>query len=201
MSSNAPPRTSLPPFATRESHVIDEVTGRDLIARLRAGEMAALDLVLARYWSPLVAYLASVLHSRDAAEDIAQETFCRLWDRRTQLRVDGSLRGFLYQVAHNLAVSEQRRLRTRARSADLIRAQTPVIDDALEPPDDSLDAALDRAIHELPERRRQVLILRSVHGLSYKEIARALGIAPQTVGNQFSAALATLRRALSPFLT
>ena len=200
MSSNAPPRTSLPPLATSDTHVIDEVTGRDLIARLKAGEVAALDLVLARYWSPLVAYLVGVLHSRDAAEDVAQETFCRLWERRTQLRIDGSLRGFLYQVAHNLAVSEQRRLRTRTRSARLIRAETPVADEAHDVPDEALDAALDRAIRELPERRRQVLVLRSVHGLSYKEIARALGIAPQTVANQFSAALETLRRALSHFL-
>lgn len=201
MSSNAPLRTSLLPLATSDAHVIDEVTGRDLIARLKAGEMAALDFVLARYWSPLVAYLVGVLHSRDSAEDVAQETFCRLWDRRAHLNIDGSLRGFLYHVAHNLAVSEQRRLRTRARSADLIRAETRVTDEAYEVPDDALDAALDRAIRALPERRRQVLVLRSVHGLSYKEIARALGIAPQTVGNQFSAALATLRRALSSFMT
>jgi RNA polymerase sigma factor (sigma-70 family) len=62
--------------------------------------------------------------------------------------------------------------------------------------DDGAYLVLKQAVSELPVRRREILLLHSVNGLSYKEIAELLGIAPQTVANQFSAALATLRQAL-----
>ena len=174
--------------------------GRELLDRLTRGDVAALEIVIARYWAALNVYLASLLGSRDAAEDVAQETFFRLWERRDRLRLEGSLRGFLYQVAHNLAISEQRRVRARARSIASIRAEQPRFAEPVDAGSDALDASLARAIDELPPRRREILLLRSVHRLSYKEIATALGIAPQTVANQFSAALFDLRRALSQLL-
>jgi RNA polymerase sigma-70 factor (ECF subfamily) len=178
----------------------DAVADRDLLDRLSRNDVAALDIVLARYWPSLVTYLAALVGSRDAAEDVAQETFYRLWERRDRLRVDGSLRGFLYQVAHNLTITEQRRVRARTRSLEAVRAEAPRFTAPVEVGEDALAASLESAISDLPARRREILILRSVHGLSYKEIARALGIAPQTVGNQFSAALASLRRTLGHLL-
>ena len=187
--------------ATTGEATAGEATAGELLKRLSRGEVAALDAALGQYWAPLVGYLVGVLGSRDAAEDIAQETFWRLWQRRDRLRADGSLRGFLYQVAHNLAMSEQRRARTRTRALGVMQTEQPaaaLVTDVTA--DEPLDAALDRAIRGLPTRRREVLLLRSVHGLSYKEIARTLGIAPQTVANQFSAALATLRETLRHLL-
>ena len=178
----------------------DVVADGDLLDRLAHGDVGALDIVLARYWPSMVSYLAGLLGARDAAEDVAQETFYRLWERRDRLRADGSLRGFLYQVAHNLAITEQRRVRARTRSLEAVRAEAPRFTVPAETADDALAASLERAIGALPARRREILILRSVHGLSYKEIAHALGIAPQTVGNQFSAALATLRQTLGHLL-
>jgi RNA polymerase sigma-70 factor (ECF subfamily) len=61
---------------------------------------------------------------------------------------------------------------------------------------DGLSGELKRAIRSLPERRREIVVLHCIHGLTYKEIARLLGIAPQTVANQFSSALDDLRRGL-----
>lgn len=175
-------------------------TGQDLLDRLARGDVVALDLVLERYWAPLVTYVARLLDSRDAAEDVAQETFYRLWERRDSLRADGSVGGFLFKVAHNLAIGEQRKDRARARSMDAIRDDASTAT-TLDFGDPLLDDALNRAIRDLPDRRREILLLRSVHGLSYKEIARTLGIAPQTVANQLSATLSTLRRALAHLLT
>ena len=203
MSVKEPPpisradREAPPPSAVACDNAVED---RDLLDRLSRDDVAALDIVLARYWPSLVTYLATLLGARDAAEDVAQETFYRLWERRDRLRADGSLRGFLYQVAHNLAITEQRRVRARTRSLEAVRAEAPRFTGPVELGDDALAASLERAIGELPARRREILILRSVHGLSYKEIACALGIAPQTVGNQFSAALASLRRTLGHLL-
>jgi RNA polymerase sigma-70 factor (ECF subfamily) len=56
---------------------------------------------------------------------------------------------------------------------------------------------VESAITALPERRREIFVLSRYHGLSYREIAEVLEISPQTVANQLSAALATLRESLA----
>ncbi len=161
-----------------------------MLDRLIQGDVATLDATLARFWSPLLRYLIGLLDSREAAEDIAQETFFRLWQRRATLNAEGSLRGFIYSVARNLAISELRRARVIERAASAMSQDEPAFA-YIELKEDHPE--LGRAINALPERRREIVLLHAVHGLSCKEIATLLGIAPQTVANQFSSALASLR--------
>jgi RNA polymerase sigma-70 factor (ECF subfamily) len=136
-----------------------------------------------------------LLKSREAAEDVAQDAFCRLWERRAQLRSDGSLRGFLYHVARNMAISAHRSENVRQRALTALMMEPPTFAH-IEMQYDGLSGELKRAIRSLPERRREIVVLHCIHGLTYKEIARLLGIAPQTVANQFSSALDDLRRGL-----
>jgi RNA polymerase sigma-70 factor, ECF subfamily len=178
-----------------------EPTDAELVARLRRDDTTALDLVLSRHWPPLVAYLVRLLGTTDGAEDIAQQSFCRLWDRRATWREDGSLRGLIYRIARNLAVSDRRHHDVEAQSAielaDAVR-NNPTPLQLLE--DKQLRLELERAIAELPVRRREVFVLRCIHDLSYKEIAEVMGTSTQTVANQLSHALATLRVSLDHLL-
>lgn len=173
-----------------------EHADREILRRLARHEIAALDEAFARYWALVLSYVIRIVKTREAAEDIAQQAFYRLWERRATLRSDGSLRGFLYQVARNLAISHRRsdRVRERTATAHLLEQPTSV---SIELEYDGLSGELQRALRALPERRREILLLHTVDGLSYKEVARLLGIAPQTVANQFSAALNDLRRLLA----
>lgn len=179
-----------------------DATDAELLQGLRDDDVAALDALLRRYWSPIVAYAARMVDRPDDAEDIAQRTFQRLWERRASWRSKGSVRGLLYRMAHNLAVSARRseQARGRADAASAERAGEPVT-----PLDDlenvELRDALSEAVQALPPRRREVFVLRCVHELSYKEIARIMGISPQTVANQLSHALSSLRTTLAGRLT
>lgn len=173
----------------------------DLVEWMKRGDSAALDAVLRRYWSQLVVYLIRLTGSREAAEDIAQRTFFQLWDRRAQWEPDGSLRGLVYRIARNFAISERRRFLAESRSVAAlselgVRSSTPL--ELLE--NQQLRLELGRAIQALPDRRRETFILRCLHDLSYKEIAQVMDTSPQTVANQLSAALATLRRVLGHLL-
>ncbi len=188
---------ALAPSRQKSAAVSDEV----LLARLAEDDAGALELILSRHWPLVVGYLSRMTGAVDAAEDLAQRTFCRLWARRAAWRPDGSLRALLCRVARNLAVSEHRRRASRERSeAAFLELSAPGETAADHAARYELRVALERAIDRLPERRREIVVLRCVHGLSYREISDVMGIAEQTVANQLSRALRTLRTTLGDAL-
>jgi RNA polymerase sigma-70 factor (ECF subfamily) len=172
-----------------------------LLLRIRADDASALDLLLERYWPQVYRYALRRTGSADAAADLAQDVFCRVWERRAAWRPEGSVRGLLFRLARNTAVSHHRRRFARERAAGVfahLHGGVTVSPLASDSPD--LRATLDRAIAALPARRREVFRLRMVDDLSYDEIADAMGTSRQTVANQLSRALATLRQRLAHLL-
>jgi len=175
-----------------------QLSDDDLLSRLKRDDARALELVLARYWTLVVDYVDRLTRSRDAAEDVAQRTFCQLWDRRAQWGEAGSLRALLCRIARNYAVSEHRRQLADERSASSfleLHATPATAHDGVDSA--HLRALIDSEIARLPDRRREILVLRCYHDLSYKEIAEVMNIAEQTVANQLSKGMASLRAALA----
>lgn len=189
--------TALHPSPRAVHRESDQPSDANLLARLAADDVPALDALLARYWSPLTMFIARMTGSPEAAEDAVQETFCRLWERRRTWRVDGSVSGLLFRLARNIAISEHRHLQAEDRATGIALEDAPRHHDLPELPDDELRAAIEVAIAALPPRRREVFLLRVVHDLSYKEIGAIMGTSTQTVANQLSHALAELRKQLA----
>ena len=171
--------------------------------RIHSGDPSALELVLERYWSPLVSYADRLLSDRDAAEDVVQETMLRLWNLRTEWTPSQQLQGFLYRIARNLALNEKSKKEVRRdwvrRSDGETRPRPPTPLELTERAE--LREVLDEAVEALPARRREVFILARYHGHSYRQIAEIMDISPQTVANQMSAALDELRDRLRPQLS
>ena len=166
---------------------------------IQRGDTQALACVLERYWASVTRYASRVLESRDAGEDVAQEVFVRLWERREAWKAEGSLRALLFRLARNLAVDELRRRAAQCRAAERTsRRPTPRTPQAVAEQEE-IGAAVARALETLPERRREVFVLVRYHGLSYRDAAQVLGLSPQTVANHLSLALADLRTALAPY--
>jgi RNA polymerase sigma factor (sigma-70 family) len=188
--------------ASSSSRPLRQRSDEELLSQLRRDDTRALELVLSRYWTLVVDYIARLTRSEDAAEDIAQRAFCQLWDRRAQWGAAGSLRALLCRIARNYAVSEHRRQLAHERSvATFFELHVAAPAPAHEGNDaEDLRSLIDREIARLPARRREILVLRCYHDLSYKEIADVMDIAEQTVANQLSKGLATLRRSLGPIL-
>lgn len=170
---------------------------RELLRRLQEDDAAALEEALASYWTPLLEYVLRIVGSVDGAEDVVQEAFIELWSRRRSCHT--SVRAYLYRSARNMALNKRRGREVRSRLAVRVlrdgkekRPPTPeeVFDGRV------LEEAMAEALANLPERRREVFQLVRYHGMSYREVAEVMEISTQTVANQMSAALATLRRAL-----
>ena len=179
-------------------------TDTELMEQIRAGDSAALRLLMERYWANLVAYGRTLLGDSDEAEDVVQEAFVRVWRHRLVWVASGSVSGYLYRITRNLAFNRDRDNQARRRRSagealsDLHVQRPPTPEDELATTIAFNEVAL--AIEQLPPRRREIFVLSRFHALTYSEIAQAMGISEQTVANQMSSALADLRASLSKLI-
>lgn len=170
--------------------------------RIQAGEQPALDEALSLHWSALHRYAARLLNCDDAAEDAVQMAYVRLWERRGTWEPASSLTALLYRITRNLVLNEKRRRAVRTRWWKRLSGggrTAPGLTPAEAAEASELRDAISDAIAALPERRREVFVLARYHGLSYREIADAMELSPQTVANQMSSALSQLRTVLRPY--
>ena len=169
-----------------------------LMGLIRQNDALALHELMRRFWRPIIGRVNRILHDPDAAADVAQQTFIHLWQRRMEWRRSGAVSAYIFRIARNGALNERRARLARQRVADrrarLASFSPPTPLQSLE--EHELRDALADALAHLPARRKQVYVLARSRDLSYVEISEVMGISPQTVANQMSAAIATLRRDL-----
>jgi RNA polymerase sigma-70 factor (ECF subfamily) len=172
------------------------------MAGIQSGANSALQALIDRYWQPLVGYASRFLDSKDAAEDIAQDAFVRLWERRLAFDLTGSVRCYLYRTVRNRICDEQRKTRVRTRWLTLSPDPefSPSSDPAQIVEAKELRRIVERKISSLPTRRREVFILAHLHDLTYHQVAEVMGISAQTVANHVSTALTQLRGELAAYL-
>src|SRR5262249_17518467 len=145
-----------------------DASDRGLLNRIRVGDPSALQALMDEYWQPLIRYAERVVGDRDAAEDLVQHSFIRLWDRRREWQPAASARVLLYTIVRNNALNQRKSERTRTRLLHFGRAPRPSRPST---PSELLAAqevsrAVADAIDELPPRRREVLLLSRYHELS-----------------------------------
>jgi RNA polymerase sigma-70 factor (ECF subfamily) len=171
--------------------------------RLRAGDARAFEELVVRYQHRVFGVALRMMGNAAEAEEIAQEAFLRAHRALAEFRGDARLSTWLYAITSRLCLSRlasgERRLSRHGEEA-LLRlphaAGGP--DAALE--QSELEAALHRAIAELPDERRIVVVLRDLEGLSYDDIAAALGLEPGTVRSRLHRARMDLKDKMERFL-
>jgi RNA polymerase sigma-70 factor (ECF subfamily) len=171
-----------------------------LVARLRAGDSGAFDLVHAVFHARLVTFLARLSRRRDVAEDLVEETWLRLVRQAARLRPDTRLGPWLFTVARNLYVSYCRsRLLEQSHAADLLGlwpGGTPGSSPFEETAATEFERRLEAALASLPASSREVLLLVAVEGLRPAEAAEVCGITPEALRQRLSRARGQLARRL-----
>jgi RNA polymerase sigma-70 factor, ECF subfamily len=147
--------------------------------------------VYRRLEKPLYNVVYRVIWDSAESQDVVQETFLRCWHRKDDIRADG-FKALLFRTALNLASNRRR----RARLWRVVGVE--VLDEVA---DESISAhvfskPMRDALDSLPTTWRDVLLLTELAGMTYPEIAAALGIAEGTVGSRRTRALALLRERL-----
>jgi len=171
--------------------------------RLRAGDAPAFEELVMTYQHRVFGVALRMLGNAAEAEEVAQEAFVRAHRALGAFRGDAKLSTWLYAITSRLCLnrlaSGERRLVRQGEDALLRLSDAgPRPDAALERRE--LEAALGRAIGELPEDRRIVVVLRDLEGLSYEEIAEVLELPLGTVRSRLHRARADLKEKLERFV-
>ena len=174
-------------------------TATDLVERLRAGDVRALEELFRQQYEPLCRFAERYLRDRAASEDLVQDLFAALWARRTRLDLRGSLRGYLFASVRNRALNVRKHLLVEHDwERDEAAPEVRVLHPTPRRPDELLDereraARVRAAVAQLPERCRLVMQLRWQEQLGYSEIASILGISVKGVEIQLARGLRALR--------
>lgn len=156
-----------------------ETSDRDLVEQTRRGKLEAYGELVSRYQSAVYSVCYRMLSIREDAEDLAQETFMRAFQRLETFDAERPFGPWIRRVAANLSLNHLQRKRVVQFELDEERDQAPLA--VPETPEDRLEGkqaalAVRAAIAELPPHYRAVIELRHYQDLSYAEIAEVLGL-------------------------
>lgn len=172
----------------------------ELMQRTAAGDRDAFTVLVDRHKDGLVSYLARLTGCRDHAEDLAQESFLRLYQRAARYDDRGHFKAFLYRIATNLVRSEARRERRFRLLAPFLPAQeTQRPEAAHRVLREEAQRKLSEAVTRLPLDYRVPLVLHEIEGWPYHEIAEQLRCRVGTIKSRIHRARKRLKEQLAPY--
>src|SRR4051812_29596587 len=182
---------------TTEAHA-DSATEAQVaaaIARCAAGERAALRVIYDIEAPRMIGVARRMLRRQDLAEEAVQDTFMRLWrSARTFDPARGAARSWLYAILRNCALTILRDEGRFTADEDIAEEAAPMTENALARlPENS---ALRRCLERLDAKRRAVVVLAYVHGLSHGELAGKLGVPLGTVKSWVRRSLISLQECM-----
>jgi RNA polymerase sigma-70 factor, ECF subfamily len=174
-----------------------------LITQLQEGDIQAYEIVYKNYFKRLLSYAFTILQSEEKAEEIVQNVFVKLWEKKESIDIQTSLKSYLYKSVYNGSLNELKKEKVAYKYEQY---QTNVLETS-RPSEPSavmhykeLERKLKVAIDALPEQCRTVFQMSRFEDLKYREIANELNISPKTVEQHMSKALKELRIQLADFL-
>lgn len=176
-----------------------EVTDSELMTRVCGGDGDAFESIVDRYKDPLINYLTHILRSHDQAEEVAQESFVRLFRNAERYRELEKIGPYLFRIATNHAISDMR----RRKRWNLLVPRFAAGQARHAPPADAglLTGETQRKVAEalaaLPLMFRAPLALYEIEEWSYEDIAQALGCRLGTVKSRIARARGLMRRQLA----
>lgn len=183
--------------ATLGTPDVSDASDDDALMRaVASGDAGAYRALAERYLAPIVRYASRLLSDPHEAEDVAQETFLRLWQKAASYEPRGHQPStWLFRIAHNQCVDRLRQRRPIASESpdQSVAADRPSGELAKK----ELSVAVQAALAALPERQRAALALIHDQGMSQAEAAEVLGCGVEAVESLLSRARRTLRTTLA----
>lgn len=171
---------------------LDQEQERSIFKAFKAGDESAFEIIFKTHYSLLLKLALFYLENKEEAEELVQDIFYQLWQERQKIEIQKTLKGYLLLSVKNRCLNKLRKP----------TALVPIEEDdefsSWHEADSELNLkeaqkTISDALARLPEQCRIIFLMHRQEGLSYKEIAELLNIAPKTVENQIGKALKLLR--------
>jgi RNA polymerase sigma-70 factor (ECF subfamily) len=154
------------------------------------------------HFTALHAYAYTILKNSEEAEEVVQNLFVRLWEKREVLSVQSSVKAYLYRAVYNESINHLRHKKVegtyKEQTAYIMKNETEKSDTNILTSE--LEKRIRLALNSLPEQCRTIFQMSRFEELKYKEIADQLGISIKTVENQIGKALRKMRVHLTDYL-
>lgn len=166
-----------------------------LIAQVKEGNVIAFNQLFDIYAVKLLNFSLRFTLDSDQAEEVLQETFIKIWEKKEQINLELSFEAYLIKIARNIIYNKLRRKVTDHAFKNYYQYIQPVIDNSLESKiiAEDLEKYETTIIDKLPTRRKEIILLKK-NGYSNAEIAQKLNLSKSTVENHINLALKNLSR-------
>jgi RNA polymerase sigma-70 factor (family 1) len=170
------------------------------VAALKNGNALAFDELFRLYGKRLYHFSLGYLKSKIDAEEVVQEVFMKIWHNRSSLDPELSFNAYLFKIAYRHIAERFRKISQEKKYLHDIASETLVFTADMDERTNyqSLLELVERLIQKLPERQKEVIILRRIEGLSVADIAARLNISPKTVEHHITEALKNIKAGLDP---
>jgi len=175
---------------------------QEIISAIREGNEGIFEETFRKYYQSLCTYANSMLKEIEEAEEIVQNLFLGIWEKREELEISISLKSYLYRAVHNHCLNRIKYLKVREEhqqyAINFYDASYESVSQTVMK--NELEQKIEEAIKKLPEQCQLIFRMSRFEELKYHEIAEKLELSPKTVENQIGKALKILRVELAEYL-
>jgi len=172
----------------------------ELVRKFKSGDVDAFEALFKSYYQPLVGYGRTIVKDADEAEDIVQQVFISVWEKRSELEIHTSLRAMLYKAVYNSSLNRLKHGEVRRNYSKEIKLASSVSFTQEDVQYKELQKKINDAIDLLPEQCAKIFKMSRFDQLKYQEIADILSLSVKTVENQMGKALKLLRENMKDYL-
>src|SRR4029434_253997 len=182
----------------------DTLADGELVLTAVSGRESAFDELVRRYQRPIASYVYRMVGDYDAALDLTQEVFIKVYNSLGRYRSEFKFSTWIYKIAHNAAIDHLRRHNAREQtlsSSDAPERSEVVLESRRLTPEQESErkercSEIETVVQLLPHAYRELIVLRHSHDLSYDEIAEVTGLPLGTVKNRLFRAREAMREEL-----
>ena len=181
----------------------DKFDGSRLALSVKEGDKSSFDFFVLKYHTLVMRFAYGITRDEEAAKDIAQNAFLKLWLTRDRIDESRSLKSYLFTIAKNETLNylKKKKLRSPAPGADVLPDTNEYMDNATHADSQVLRAEIQSNLTEtiagMPEQRRKVFMMHRLDNLTSKEISAELGISERTVEKHIELALKDIRKSIN----
>lgn len=181
-----------------------EASDAELIVYLRSGKQDALTELFKRFWKPLYLNAMRKLQSHEIAEEIVQDIFTELWDKRDRLFTDEKieLAAYLYRAVKNKILNHVRKQVYDKKYWEYCRQHLPTSENSTEEITEyhDLQDKLDDAVNRLSDKTRKIFVLHKLQGIPVAQISQKLKLSEKAVGYHLTKSVKEMREYLHEFV-